>query len=49
MANINHYNNCLNEFLEKVNIYSENTKIVQICTLNMDKNLVAQKVFNSIL
>ncbi len=49
LDNVNLYNDCLNQFIGQVNNFSENTKIVQICTLNLDKNLVAEKIYDSII
>jgi thymidylate kinase len=47
--NINLYNDCLQQFLRQVNTYSECTEIVQICTLNLDKQEVAKRIFDPIM
>jgi len=47
--NINLYNECLKQFLEKVNTYSECTNIVEICTLNLNKQQVAKQIYNPII
>jgi len=47
--NINIYNECLKQFLGQVNTYSKSTEIIEICTLNLDKQQVAQKIFDPIM
>lgn len=48
-GNINLYNKCLEQFLEKVNSYSKDTMLKEICTLNLDKQQVAQKNYDSVM